>query len=61
MPGKLRMYISTKYTNCTVEESVPLPDDWSTMTKIQRNNWIDEEWDTFLGNNTDMSHQVVED
>lgn len=60
MPGKLRMYVSTKYTGCTVEESVDLPDDWSAMTEVQKADWVDQEWDTFLGNNTDMSHQIEE-
>lgn len=60
MPGKLRMHISTKYTGCEVKEEVDLPDEWSTMTDVQKEDWVDQEWDTFLGNNTDMAHFIEE-
>lgn len=60
MPGKLRMHVSTKYVGCAVEETVDLPDDWSTMTAAAQLDWVDQEWETFLGNNTDMSHRIEE-
>lgn len=60
MPGKLRMSISTKFIGCEVTDEVNLPDDWSTMTDAQKDTWVSEEFDTFLGNNTDMSHQIEE-
>lgn len=61
MPGRLRMSVSTKFVNCTVSDSVPLPDEWGDWDEDARQTWIDQEWETFMQNNLDSDAVIEED
>lgn len=61
MPGKLRMNVSTKYVGCAVEEEIDLPDHWTEMTEVERDEWVNYEFDGFIENNVESDYHVVED